>query len=158
MKRKKAVTDQCEKKKKHNSPSSWNNMLIEEYRQIYTHSEYVTWIKDTLMHKKACSDTCLHSKAHQQIAPQGKHPQDFTTYRVLAWRIPGTGAWWAAVYGVAQSRTRLKWLSSSSSCMSVISHFNSLSLGFLICKIGVNTSPALWKWRERMYLELRHKL
>ena len=28
---------------------------------------------------------------------------------------PGDGgAWWAAVYGVAQSRTRLKWLSSSS--------------------------------------------
>ena len=25
------------------------------------------------------------------------------------------GAWWAAVYGVAQSHTRLKWLSSSSS-------------------------------------------
>ena len=25
------------------------------------------------------------------------------------------GAWWAAFYGVAQSRTRLKWLSSSSS-------------------------------------------
>ena len=25
------------------------------------------------------------------------------------------GAWWAAVYGVAQSRTRLKWLNSSSS-------------------------------------------
>ena len=25
------------------------------------------------------------------------------------------GAWWAAVYGVAQSRTRLKWLSSSNS-------------------------------------------
>ena len=34
---------------------------------------------------------------------------------VLAWRIPGTGgAWWAAVYGIAQSRTRLKWLCSSS--------------------------------------------
>ena len=27
-------------------------------------------------------------------------------------------AWWAAVYGVAQSRTRLKWLSSSSSSSS----------------------------------------
>ena len=26
------------------------------------------------------------------------------------------GAWWAAVYGVAQSQTRLKWLSSSSRC------------------------------------------
>ena len=35
---------------------------------------------------------------------------------VLAWRIPGTGgAWWADVYRVAQSRTRLKRLSSSSS-------------------------------------------
>ena len=35
---------------------------------------------------------------------------------VLAWRIPGGGgAWWAAVYGVAQSRTGLKRLSSSSS-------------------------------------------
>ena len=35
---------------------------------------------------------------------------------VLAWRIPGIrGAWWAAVYGVAQSRTWLKQLSSSSS-------------------------------------------
>ena len=32
---------------------------------------------------------------------------------ILAWRIPQTGAWWAAVYGVAQSRTRLKRLSSS---------------------------------------------
>ena len=34
---------------------------------------------------------------------------------VLAWRIPETGAWWAAIYGVAQSRIRLTWLSSSSS-------------------------------------------
>ena len=33
------------------------------------------------------------------------------------------GAWWAAVYGVTQSRTQLKWLSSSSS--------SSLGLGFL---------------------------
>ena len=33
---------------------------------------------------------------------------------VLAWRIPGTGAWWAAIYGVAQSWTRLKRLSGSS--------------------------------------------
>ena len=34
---------------------------------------------------------------------------------VLAWRIPGTGEpGWAAVYGVAQSRIRLKRRSSSS--------------------------------------------
>ena len=38
---------------------------------------------------------------------------------VLAWRIPGMGAWWAAVYGVAQGRTRLKRLSSSSSSSSI---------------------------------------
>ena len=45
-----------------------------------------------------------------------------THSRVLAWRISGTGAWWAAVYGVWQSRTRLKWLSSSSSsvCKSLL--------------------------------------
>ena len=34
---------------------------------------------------------------------------------ILAWRIPGTGAWWAALYGVAQSWTRLS--SSSSTYM-----------------------------------------
>ena len=33
---------------------------------------------------------------------------------VLAWRIQGRGSLGAAVYGVAQSRTRLKRLSSSS--------------------------------------------
>ena len=33
---------------------------------------------------------------------------------VFARRIPGTrGAWWAAIYGVSQSRTRLKRLSST---------------------------------------------
>ena len=34
---------------------------------------------------------------------------------ILAWRIRDGRAWWAAVYGVVQSRTRLKRLSSSSS-------------------------------------------
>ena len=31
----------------------------------------------------------------------------------------GWGAWWAAVYGVAQSRTWLKWLGSSSSMVNI---------------------------------------
>ena len=54
---------------------------------------------------------------------------------VLAWRIPGTGrAWWAAVYGVAQSRTRLKRLSSSSS-----SFFSSL------------IKPCLFLWTECLF-------
>ena len=34
------------------------------------------------------------------------------------------GAWWAAVYGVAQSRTRLKRLSSSSTSMCMLSLFS----------------------------------
>ena len=37
------------------------------------------------------------------------------------------GAWWAAVYGVAQSWTRLKWLSSSSSSSSSSTSLHSIS-------------------------------
>ena len=33
----------------------------------------------------------------------------------FCWPSRDGGAWWAAIYGVTQSRTRLKWLSSSSS-------------------------------------------
>ena len=52
---------------------------------------------------------------------------------VLAWRIPGMGgAWWAAVYGVAQSRTRLKRLSSSSSSMTHTTYF--LMYQLILCK------------------------
>ena len=45
------------------------------------------------------------------------------------------GAWWAAVSGVAQSRTRLKWLSSSSSSLTLatpcsVAHQAPLSIGF----------------------------
>ena len=51
---------------------------------------------------------------------------------VLAWRIPGTGgAWWAAVYGVAQSRTRLKRRSSSSSSSSAL----------------YESRQSAWKWK-----------
>ena len=42
---------------------------------------------------------------------------------ILAWRIPGTGAWWAAVCGAAQSQTRLTRLSSSSGTVSCYSFF-----------------------------------
>ena len=46
--------------------------------------------------------------------------EEMTTHSsVLAWTIPETGAWWAAVYGVAQSQTRLNRLSSSSSSSEV---------------------------------------
>ena len=49
------------------------------------------------------------------IPSQGTKEKAMATYSsVLAWRIPGMGAWWAAICGVAQSRTRLTGLSSSS--------------------------------------------
>ena len=38
------------------------------------------------------------------------------------------GAWWAAIYGVTQSRTRLKWLSSSSSTITLQLWFYKTSL------------------------------
>ena len=40
----------------------------------------------------------------------------------------GWGTWWAAVYGVAQSRTWLKWLSSSSSSSIQLEHHSILYL------------------------------
>ena len=54
---------------------------------------------------------------------------------VLAWRIPG-GAWWASVYGVAQSRTRLKRLSSSSSSRDLFKKNGDIK-GTLYAKVGM---------------------
>ena len=50
-------------------------------------------------------------------------------------------AWYAAVHGVAQSRTRLKWLSSSSSNSLLISHFQSLS----------SFSPQILSWAHSSF-------
>ena len=46
----------------------------------------------------------------------------------------GWGAWWAAVYGVAHSWTRLKWLSSSSSNPSKNIYMKSTSLQWQLLK------------------------
>ena len=53
----------------------------------------------------------------------------------------GWGAWWAAIYGVAQSRTWLKQLSSSSSRVSLTSHFTNFiiplsQISLLVWKIS----------------------
>ena len=51
------------------------------------------------------------------------------------------GAWWAAVYGVAQSRTRLKWLrSSSSDVYSLCAHAKSLQSCLILCDL-MDCSP-----------------
>ena len=56
---------------------------------------------------------------------------------ILAWRIPGMGAWWAALYGVAQSRTRLTWLSSSSM---------SLHMDSYLLRIGIDQPQTVGNW------------
>ena len=51
------------------------------------------------------------------------------------------GAWWAAVYGVTQSRTRLKWLSSSSSSRIVREKKSAGCLSHSCCDI--------WLWQPK---------
>ena len=47
-----------------------------------------------------------------------------TLSSALAWRIPRMGAWWADIYGVAQSRTQLTWLRSSSSFLCSVTNLH----------------------------------
>ena len=58
-------------------------------------------------------------------------------------------AWWAAVCGVAQSQTRLKWLSSSSSSSS-----SSRRLLFIITLFSPHLSHNLYMWKVRVSCSL----
>ena len=49
------------------------------------------------------------------------------------------GAWWAAVYWVAQSRTQLKRLSSSSSSSSVLSQLSCIQLSVTLWTVAFHT-------------------
>ena len=55
------------------------------------------------------------------------------------------GAWWAAVYGVAQSRTRLKWLSSSSLLVLVLGR-NRIGRTNNIRLSETGSIPSFWQW------------
>ena len=62
------------------------------------------------------------------------------------------GAWWAAVYGVAQSRTRLEWLSISSSSSSYAAvnytcHYLKFYIYMKICSLPANPSKISALWR-----------
>ena len=67
------------------------------------------------------------------------------------------GAWWAAVYGVAQSQSRLKWLSSSSSKFLIYSYILSVWHLFVVylvyifyvsmaCPFRVFKLVIWWRW------------
>ena len=78
------------------------------------------------------------------------------------------GAWWAVVYGVAQSPTRLKWLSSSSTLYDKDTFFQTYNfkLEFLflyikcVCTIGIpsQSSPTIFKSYEDHLLIEDHLL
>ena len=55
------------------------------------------------------------------------------------------GAWWAAVYGAAQSRTRLKWLSSLAAC---ITYFLLIFIILLTLKIHIFTWKISIEWLQ----------
>ena len=65
---------------------------------------------------------------------------------ILAWRIPGMGAWWATVYGVAQSWPRLKQLSSSSRVSYSFLVLNMINLRLKLSKCKVPTSPSYFHY------------
>ena len=59
------------------------------------------------------------------------------------------GAWWAAVYGVAQSRTRLKWLSSSSIQTVFFFFFLDLFIFLFLAKLGFHCNSWVFSsWSE----------
>ena len=79
---------------------------------------------------------------------------------VLAWRIPGTED--PAIYGVAQSRTRLKQLSSSSSLMTITVVFNWLvpqwweeGLGLNLGLQSLHLSTIASHWRGDCGIDVR---
>ena len=89
---------------------------------MYLFGQMLTWASLVAQTVK-----CLSKMQETQVRSLGWEDtleKEMATHsRVLAWRIPGTEEWWASVYGVAQSWTRLKRLSSSSSSNSIYVFF-----------------------------------
>ena len=56
------------------------------------------------------------------------------------------GAWWASVYGVAQSRTRLKRLSSSTRYFRISRNLCPVSWGKDLISLRMNWEVFLWVW------------
>ena len=97
-------------------------------------------------HKELDTFEQLHFHFHALEKKKAAHSS------VLSWRIPGTGAWWVAVYGVAQSWTQLMWLSSSSSRLFWFSLSNPstnfwIKRNIIMFSYGT-LSCSLYKWTE----------
>ena len=75
------------------------------------------------------------------------------------------GAWWSAIYGVTQSQTRLKWLSSSSSSHRLyfslrVSHVYLITPGFNLprssIRIHIQISPVSVIWKLIIFFILKY--
>ena len=89
----------------HSSTLAWKIPWTEEPRRLQSMGSL------GVRHDWAISLSCIgEGNGNPLQCPCLENPRDW-------------GAWWAAVYGVAQSRTRLKWLSSSSSSSSPVNKF-----------------------------------
>ena len=95
--------------------------LGKEYNKtVYCHTAYLTYMQSV---SSTLAWKIPWMEEPSRLQSMGSRLSDFTfTFHfyalekemathssVLAWRIPGKGgAWWAAIYGVTQSHTRLK--------------------------------------------------
>ena len=73
----------------------------------------IPWMEEAAVHGVAESDMTERLPFHFSLSCIGEGNGNPLPCSCLENPRDG-GAWWAAIYGVAQSRTQLKWLSSSS--------------------------------------------
>ena len=129
----------------------WENMVQVMYcpeKSMATHSSILAWRIPWMGcrlwgHEESDMTEQLHF--HFSLSCTGEGNGNPLQYSCLENPRDG-GAWWAAVYGVAQSRTRLTWLSSSSSrmyCQLLKFCTNFLTSSYLIL------SPMLCQKRKR---------
>ena len=98
----------------------------------------------TIVHGVAESDTNEHLHFHFSLSCIGEGNGNPLQCSCLENPRDG-GAWWAAIYVVAQSRTWLKWLSSSSS-ISFGSPVTPSSLFYSPCNsVNLSGCPSLWR-------------
>ena len=97
----------------HMSPPSWTSVPppTPSYPSRLSQSTHLSSLSHT-------ADFHWLSVLHMVVYMFGESNGTPLQYSCLENPMDG-GAWWAAVYGVAQSRTRLMWLSSSSSSVYV---------------------------------------
>ena len=127
----------CERQKSQSHTDVWRHTIKpSQHLQSYVHTRYFR--ADTVLWISAVSLQDLNTSYRQGMLQhqfgflQSLHLGNGNPLRCSCLENPQEGgAWWTAVYGVAQSRTRLKWLSNSSSRVSFLQHNSERKLFFM---------------------------